>query len=127
MTALKNSSGATVAYLAVNPNAQYIRAQVGAFATTGRNTLITPGIHNVDFTIAKNIAFKERYKLQFRADMFNSLNHPQYTLGRVNNVRSRNTSGSANMFIPGNALFGHWDQAFSSNPRTVQVTLKLAF
>ncbi len=127
VTALRNTAGATVAYLAVNPNAQYIRAQVGAFATTGRNTLATPGIHNVDFTIAKNVAFKERYKLQFRADMFNSLNHPQYTLGRVNNVRARNTSGSANMFIPGNALFGRWDQAFSSNPRTVQVSLKLAF
>src|SRR5204863_454061 len=30
VTALKKTAGATVAYLAVNPNAQFIRAQVGA-------------------------------------------------------------------------------------------------
>lgn len=126
-TALKNSAGATVAYLATNPNAQFILANVGAYATGGRNILATPGIHNVDFTIAKNIVARERYRLQLRADLFNALNHPQYTLGRINNVRARNTSGSANMFIPGNPLFGQWDQAFSSNPRIMQITVKLAF
>ena len=127
VTALKNTAGATVAYLANNPSAQFIRAQVGALATSGRNILATPAINNIDFTLAKNIAIKERFKLQLRTDLFNAVNHPQYTLGRVNNVRARNTSGSANMFVPGNPLFGQWDQAFSSNPRTAQITLKLAF
>ncbi len=127
VTALKNSTGATVAYLANNPDAQFILAGIGAFATSGRNILLTPGINNIDFTIAKNIVARERYKLQLRADMFNALNHPQYTLGRVNNVRARNTSGSANMFIPGNPLFAKWDQAFSSNPRIVQITAKIVF
>jgi hypothetical protein len=127
VTALKNSAGATVAYLAVNPNAQYIRAQVGAFATGGRNTILTPRINNIDFNITKNITFTERWKLQLRADMFNAVNHPQYTLGRVNNVRARNTSGSANWFIPGNPLFEQWDQSFSSNPRVLQVAAKLTF
>lgn len=127
VTALKNTSGATVAYLATNPNAQFIAAGVGAYANSGRNILATPGINNIDFTIAKNFTARERYKLQLRADLFNAINHPQYTLGRVNNVRARNTSGSANMFVPGNALFGQWDQAFSSNPRTMQVTAKIVF
>jgi hypothetical protein len=120
-------AGCTVAYVATNPNAQFIAAGVGAFANSGRNILQTPRINNIDFTIAKNIAFGERYKLQLRADLFNSLNHPQYTLGRINNVRLRNTSGSANMFIPGNPLFGQWDQAFSSNPRIVQVVARFTF
>jgi hypothetical protein len=114
-------AGCTVAYVATNPNAQFIAAGLGAYANSGRNILQTPRINNIDFTIAKNIAFGERYKLQLRADMFNAVNHPQYTLGRVNNVRLRSTAGSANMFIPGNPLFGQWDQAFSSNPRIVQV------
>ncbi len=127
VTALKNTSGATVAYLAQNPNAQYILAGIGAFATGGRNTLMTPGINNIDFTLAKNISVREHFKVQLRADMYNAINHPQYTLGRVNNVRARNTSGSANMFIPGNPLFGAWDQAFSSNPRIVQLTAKIVF
>ena len=127
VTALKNTSNATVAYLATNPSAQFILASTGAYANSGRNILATPGINNIDFTIAKNITVRERWKLQLRADMFNAVNHPQYTLGRVNNVRLRNTSGTANQFIPGNALFGRWDRVFSSNPRLVQVSAKLSF
>ncbi len=127
VSALKNTSGATVAYLATNPNAQFILAQVGTYANSGRNILLTPGINNIDFTIAKNFVMRERWKLQLRADMFNAFNHPQYTLGRINNVRLRSTFGSTNMFTPGNALFGQWDQAFSSNPRIVQITAKLSF
>jgi hypothetical protein len=46
VTALKNSAGATVGYLAINPNAQFIRAQVGAYANSGRNILPTRGINN---------------------------------------------------------------------------------
>jgi hypothetical protein len=127
VTALKNSSGATVAYLANNPNAQFILAQVGAFANSGRNILETPPIDNIDFLIAKNLTFRERYHLQLRADMYNALNHPQYTLGPIDNVKPRNTSGSANWFIPGNPLFGQWSESFSSNPRVVQVSAKVTF
>ena len=129
VTALKNSSGATVAYLANNPTAQFIQAQIGAFATSGRNILATPRIDNVDFSIVKSIVFRERVKLQFRAEMYNALNHPQYTLGRINNVRARNTftGFSANPFIPGNPAFAQWDQNFSSNPRIMQVSAKLTF
>ena len=43
VTALKNTRGDTVAYLATNPNARYIRAQAGQFATAGRNTLKDAG------------------------------------------------------------------------------------
>jgi hypothetical protein len=129
VTALKNSSGATVAYLANNPTAQFIRAQIGAFATSGRNILATPRIDNIDFNIVKSLAFHERVKLNLRADMYNALNHPQYTLGRINNVRARNTftGFSANPFIPGNPGFARWDQNFSSNPRIVEVSAKLTF
>lgn len=127
VTALKNSAGATVAYLATNPNAEFIQAQRGALTTSGRNILATPPIDNIDSMIAKNLVFKERYRLQLRADMYNALNHPQYTLGPINNVRPRNTSGSANWFIPGNPLFAQWNQVFSSNPRLVQISAKFTF
>ncbi len=120
-------AGCTVAYVATNPNAQFIAAGLGAYANSGRNILQTPRINNIDFTLAKNIAIRERFKLQLRGDFFNAVNHPQYTLGRPNNVRLKNTSASANMFIPGNPLFGQWDQAFSSNPRIIQVVARLTF
>lgn len=127
VTALRNAANQTVAYLAQDPNAQFILAQIGAYANSGRNIIRTPGINNFDVTVAKNIRLGERYQFQLRADMLNAANHPQYTLGNINSIRLRNTSGNANMFIPGNPLFGKWDQVFSSNPRIVQLTAKFTF
>lgn len=127
VTALKNSSGATVAYLAQNPNARYIQAQVGAYANSGRNILRTPGIMNIDMAISKKLVFTEKYQMQFGANLFNAVNHPQYTLGNINTINLRKTAGSANMYVPGNASFAQWDQVFSSNPRVMQLSLKLMF
>jgi hypothetical protein len=126
---LTNSAGAVVAYQALNPNAEYIRAQVGALANAGRNILATPRVDNVVFGIGKNIRFRERWGLSFRADLYNALNHPQYTLGRINDVASRNTSTgySQNPFIPGNPAFAQWSTQFSSNPRYAIVSAKLIF
>ena len=42
VTELLNSDDYVVGYLAKNPQAQYIVAGYGAYATTGRNTLATP-------------------------------------------------------------------------------------
>ncbi len=44
VTALKNSAGATVAYLALDPTARYITAAAGALSNGGRNTLQMPAI-----------------------------------------------------------------------------------
>jgi len=127
VTTLKNSAGATVGYLAVNPNAQFIRAQVGAFANSGRNILATRGINNWDISVSKSLAFNERMKIQLRADMFNGFNHPQYTPGKINTVGFVNRSGVTNYLIPGNPVFGQFDQVYSSNPRTIQVAARLTF
>jgi hypothetical protein len=83
----------------------------------------------VVFGIAKNLRITERYSLQFRGDMYNALNHPQYTLGRINDATARNTftGFSANPFIPGNPAFASWDTQFSSNPRFLIVSAKLMF
>ncbi|HEY2015672.1 MAG TPA: carboxypeptidase-like regulatory domain-containing protein [Bryobacteraceae bacterium] len=127
VTALKNTKGDTVAYLANNPNAQYIRALPGAFATSGRNILRTQPINNFDFNFVKSFALRERTKLEFRADFFNGFNHPQYTPGRVNNVTFLNRAGVTNYLTPGNAVFGQFDQVYSSNPRNVQLAAKVTF
>ena len=129
VTALKNSSGATVAYLANNPNAQYIVANQGALANAGRDTLPTPRINNWDVTVMKNFAIGERYKLQFRADFFNLFNHPQYTPGLLDDISPVNLSSSSTVqyLIPNNAQFAQWNQVFSSNSRYIQLGVKFRF
>jgi hypothetical protein len=48
---------------------------------SGRNILIGPGITNLDFSVFKNNRIKrisENFNIQFRMEMFNILNHPNF-------------------------------------------------
>jgi hypothetical protein len=48
---------------------------------SGRNILIGPGVTSLDFSLFKNNYIKrisERFNLQFRAEIFNILNHPNF-------------------------------------------------
>jgi len=127
VTPLKNSAGLTVAYLAVNPNAQFIKAAQGALATSGRNILPTNPIDNIDMSVAKSFTGGERYQVQIRADFYNALNHPQYTPGALDNVLAVGHAGQTNYLTPGNPLFGKWDQVFPSNSRVIQLAAKFNF
>jgi Carboxypeptidase regulatory-like domain/TonB dependent receptor len=51
---------------------------LGQFGNMGRNTFQDSGFKNFDFSFAKNFHFGERYRLQFRAEFFNILNHPNF-------------------------------------------------
>jgi hypothetical protein len=124
---LKNSAGQVVAYVAVNPDAQFIRASSGALATSGRNILPTNGINNVDVNVVKTFTAGERYHIELRADFFNALNHPQYTPGRLDSVLSSSHVNETNYLTPGNPLFGKWDQVFPSNARLIQLAAKFSF
>ena len=89
---------------AFKPNA------VGTFGNTGRNILRGPGLVDLDLGLAKNIPLTERWRLSFRSEFFNSLNH-------------------ANFKNPGNGIgtpsFGQITAA--RDPRILQLSLRLAF
>jgi hypothetical protein len=137
-TPLTNSVGQTVAYLATNPNARYIEAPLGTLPNGGRNTGMLPPINDVDFTIAKNLNVTERYRIQFSARVFNLFNHPQYVGGFISDVApagtalpGTNNSPTATLVhlftIPTQSIFADPSQAFSSNPRSMQLALKFMF
>ncbi len=131
ITPLTNSAGATVAYLADNPNARYIIAGPGAYANGGRNTLAGRPINNLDLNILKTIPAGERLHLQFSAQFFNAFNHPQFVPGftnRVDNPANANITGNVfNYVTPGSAVFNNPEAIYSSNPRAIQLALKLFF
>jgi outer membrane receptor protein involved in Fe transport len=87
--------------------------EVGPFPTTmqRRNSYRGPGYWNIDMGLSKEVTFGERYKLQFRVDAFNLLNH-------------------ANMFIDGNADISNasgFVRAFKLGSRTAQAGLRFSF
>jgi hypothetical protein len=53
---------------------------VYTFGNTGRNVLIGPGFETWDLGADKDFRITERVGLQFRAEFFNALNHPDFGL-----------------------------------------------
>lgn len=51
----------------------------GTYGNMGRNIFRGPGFNNWDASIAKIWKISERFKLQFRGEMFNVLNHPLFS------------------------------------------------
>jgi hypothetical protein len=127
VTALTNSAGATVAYLANNANARYITAGVGALPTAGRNTILMPGINNFDLSFAKKFNFSERKHFEFRADLSNAFNHAQYTAGLINSVKLTSQTANRTFLLPSNSSFQQWSQNFPSNSRSIQLVGKFVF
>jgi hypothetical protein len=60
-----------------NPNA-FIQPTPGTYGNAGRNTLQGPGLVQTDLSLAKRFSFSERLNLQFRAEVFNLLNHTNF-------------------------------------------------
>jgi hypothetical protein len=58
--------------------AAFVRHPFG-FGNAGRNIIEGPGFEDVDLSIAKNTLIKESVNIQFRAEAFNLLNHPNFT------------------------------------------------
>ncbi len=110
--------------------------KAGTFGTMGRNIFRDSAFRNVDFSVFKNFAFKERYNAQFRVELFNLFNHPIITnpygasngyggaSGGTNDMGTSSTFGcgcATPDVAAGNPLVG------SGSSRVMQLGLKLTF
>ena len=81
------SLGATVSSTSNLPSL----ACFNLYGTSGRNTLIGPGIANLDFSIYKNNYIRrisENFNVQFRAEFYNIMNHTDFQLPNPNDGNS---------------------------------------
>jgi Carboxypeptidase regulatory-like domain len=63
------------------PNSQPLCSDptdIGQFGNSGVDILRGPRLFNFDFALMKNFPLGERFQLQFRANMVNALNHPNF-------------------------------------------------
>ena len=128
VTAITNSAGKVVGYVANNPNARYIVAGSGALSNSGRNTLPFDPTNNIDLSFTKRVNFTERFAAQFGVQAFNAFNHAQFTGGYLSDVSPLSTAATPrNSLIPSNADFDRYDRYFPSNARSVQLVAKFTF
>ncbi len=50
----------------------------GTIGNSGRNTISGPALSNTDFSVIKDFALKERYRVQFRSEFFNVFNQVNF-------------------------------------------------
>jgi hypothetical protein len=98
----------------------------------GRNALRGFGLTQWDFAVHRDFPIRESLKLQFRAEMFNVLNHPNFGpfnssfgvgdpfFGQATQMLGGSLSGT-----PGNGGFNALYQI--GGPRSIQLALKLQF
>jgi hypothetical protein len=70
--------GAASCYVSFNGRSALVAPAQGTFGNSGRNIFRDTGFHNLDLSIAKNWKFYEKLTVQFRAEMFNVTNHPNF-------------------------------------------------
>jgi hypothetical protein len=126
VTPLTNSQGQTVAYLANNPSAAFVRGGLGTFPNSPRNNFGLLPINNFDASLVKRFAIRNRFNLEFRADAYNLLNHPQFTPGEVNNIGLPQLT-TLNHLIPGTSAFGNVESVFPSHARSLQLGVRVLF
>jgi hypothetical protein len=65
-------------YASLNGKSFLLPPAIGTFGNSGRNIFRDTGFHNLDLSVSKNWKFRERFGVQFRAEMFNVTNHPNF-------------------------------------------------
>jgi Carboxypeptidase regulatory-like domain/TonB-dependent Receptor Plug Domain len=98
-----------------NPNA-FILPAAGTFGNLGRGTFVGPGLADLDMSLFKTTAVSEKMSLQFRAEFFNVLNHPNFNSPNTTVFSSGTVSASAGLIT-----------ATSTTSRQIQFGLKLIF
>ena len=91
--------------------AAFTQPAIGTYGTQLRNTLRGPGYWSWDMGLRKNFKFRETQTLQFRVEMFDVLNHPNWS-----NPVTDPTSGSFGL-VTGK----------SNDARNMQLALKYVF
>jgi hypothetical protein len=113
-------NNATVAYIANNPNAQYIVAGIGARPTAGRNTLRTFGFNRTDLNLTKAFVFGEKgQNFRVGAEFFDIFNQQPRTVAGVGAL-------TAAFATAGNTFFNNYNIGNYAG-RMIQLRAKIVF
>ena len=108
----------------LNP-AAFVQGPTGQQGNEGRNDIAGFGLTQFDLSLAKKFSLSERLHLQFRADAFNVLNHPNFTNPQALVFFGISQQQSTEMLNQG---LGGLNPLFQEGgPRSLQLSLRLTF
>jgi Carboxypeptidase regulatory-like domain/TonB dependent receptor len=92
----------------------------------GPTQVVGPGFHRLDFSLFKDIPLTERFRIQFRTEIFNIFNHPNFNAPNFGGNGVVAISGSGNFT---NKSFGEIGSTRDApyDPRQIQFALKLYY
>jgi Carboxypeptidase regulatory-like domain/TonB dependent receptor len=97
----------TSAFASVNIPA----GQPQRFGNAGRNNVRGPGLFDFDMGLFRTFTLKERYRLQFRAEAVNVLNHPSFA-NPSGNVSDKSSFGFVTSTLGASAVTGTGERQF---------------
>jgi hypothetical protein len=101
-------------------SSSFLLPATGTFGNVGRNSIRGPGLANFDMSFFKNIPLRERFRVQLRAELFNSLN-------RVNLMDPGVALGGTPSSTVSTTSAGFGSIRASADPRIIQLALKVFF
>jgi Carboxypeptidase regulatory-like domain len=98
----------------------------------GRNWLRSPGLTQWDFAVHRDFTLHEGLKLQFRAELFNLLNHPNFgpynNYFQTGNIYFGESTQMLNQSLGGRYAGGTQNALYTpGGPRSGELALKLVF
>jgi hypothetical protein len=100
----------------------------GRVGTAGRDQFRGPGLANWDFAAAKSFALgTERFRLQFRADLFNLFNHTNFSNPVSNQSNASFGKITATVGSAVATAVGTTAGLVGGGPRVVQFSMRLSF
>jgi hypothetical protein len=93
-----------------NPCA-FVKQAAGTLGNDGRNNMFGPGRYNLDSSLWRTFRIREKYRLDFRGEAFNVLNHAAWS----------NPASALNTGVPGKIT------SAGNTARILQVAMKLTF
>jgi hypothetical protein len=116
-------SAATVGYVVLNPNAQYVQAGPGAHANAGRNTLRTNAFNQTNASLLKSFQFADRYTFEVGAETSNLFNQRHHNLASLGDQ----TAASAVLFSTASSPKFNDYSLGNAEGRTIQMRAKFIF
>jgi hypothetical protein len=101
--------------------ADFVYPALNTYGNSGRDILEGPGLISFNVAMMRNFRIRERGTLQFRAESFNFLNHPNFGLPNAN-INATNANGQS---IAG--VISTLGDEVGANPRLIQFALRLSF